>query len=449
MGIFNPLAPRGCWGGCNCPRPGYKEWKMNGAFNQIEAYPANLRLESAYKAYYPNNAVLGDSDLLYGNFGTMPAKGSLPSSEWKFFQDEFLPAFRGVFNRLRPDILDFTSKRMYEIKTEANREDGYHQIVSDYRLANSICDASTSGIRFRRSRARWPLQHIYPFPGNPRVYICCGLTDYNRGHADGEDGCFDESGLIIYRLFVKIEAEEDMKQRRAALQATRSGGKQEVKAKRKPRLRQRVAEIEPAFWIKLQKQMEDVVAGQDEGARFVIIAPGPFYRQFVETPRMNRQIELMRVHGADARSNPVIGFRNLALAVGIVVGVTAVTAVVVIFAGALGAATGSAAVAAEASAAASAATAAETAAGAVLTGELALIRTAQVVAANDNAIALAKAAAVLLVVATVKDAKANPQVETVDAVMIVPESEFKRSADGSGTYKGKTYYWIADAEAAG
>src|SRR5207248_10675047 len=103
------------------------------------------------------------------------------------------------------------------------------------------------------------------------------------------DGCFDESGLIIYRLFVREEMVEERKKRRAALRALRGSSTSEQKAKKKPRLRARVAEIEPAFWIRLQKQMEDVVAVQDEGAKFVIIAPQAFFHQFVEVPRMNRQ----------------------------------------------------------------------------------------------------------------------------------------------------------------
>jgi hypothetical protein len=178
------------------------------------------------------------------------------------------------------------------------------------------------------------------------------------------------------------------------------------------------------------------------GTNYLVIAPREFYIRFVGEPRMERQLELMRVHGLDPRRNPLIGYHNLWVTL---VGIFAALEAIVVIAP----------FAFEVIGAAAEAAAAE---GAVVGGaeviSLSAYQAARAAAMSTAARTIGKAAGVLLVVwvgSRSGEARAFTTKE-IQAVMAVPSTEVLTvggAAPGLGvdvTYRGEPYVIVGAAQ---
>jgi len=324
------VAPRILAKNCGCPPPpppGYKwvQIDMDGEKNPTDADPANRRIEQDYRHENQKSVVLTDSQLEKGGIVPNVRYTRLPydvegklSREDKVFLNRFLDQFQGyprgggVYARqLCPDIMDFTLRVMYEIKTQRNREKGFRQLHGDYRLAEAIIEDEAGHQQgFNRDLARWTPRHTYAFPGNLRRYICTGLTDYDQKSKvpSRKDKSKlveeDHSGLIIYRVWeLQEEEKDDEKEERVSKPVHIIDMVPEVRLMRE----------------KLQKEIDRKLPPAPVGTEYYILAPPIFWQKFVEDPRFDQRIDSMRVHAFDAKRNPVLGFRNLMITIGIAV----------------------------------------------------------------------------------------------------------------------------------
>lgn len=174
------------------------------------------------------------------------------------------------------------------------------------------------------------------------------------------------------------------------------------------------------------------------GTKYWIIAPKSFYIPMIAAPRMDRDLEHVRTHAMDPSRNPHLGLRSLGWTV---IGLYAASMVVVLYAPIvvrLAGAAGSVPVGVTTAAPVTATTGGAT--GGVM---LTMIGRYGMVAANDNAVKIAAAAAAaLFVVANTSTANAG-EVDSVDLVQVVEQSQVTAEGDiragtevtyGSGKY---------------
>ena len=158
---------------------------------------------------------------------------------------------------------------------------------------------------------------------------------------------------------------------------------------------------------------------------------------------MNRTVEPMRVHGMDARRNPVIGFRNLGI---LLVGLYAGSMAVVFYGTTLiGLAGGGVA----AGGATATGTGMAAGGGGAEVISLAAVRAA---ATSEPARRAAQAAGVLLVVSVAERASADEvRITSIETVRAVPADSIEPAgAQGMGeqvTYGGQIYHLIGRARA--
>ncbi|MEW2051680.1 hypothetical protein, partial [Streptomyces sp. NPDC005476] len=176
--------------GEGCPAP--PEWQPESAAPPAIYGPANRLLERRYRATHagPRDRILVGSDFLYGgnpDFGiTLPQR----AKDARFAQ-EFLAELRGVRRQRAPDIIDFTARTIYEIKTTGYADEGQKQLSDEYRLAE-VLQIKHGGRPWNRVNATWFPPHVLgPLEGNPDCVLCTAATKHPVG----------EEGLILYQVY--------------------------------------------------------------------------------------------------------------------------------------------------------------------------------------------------------------------------------------------------------
>lgn len=379
--------------------------------------PANLAIERAYRddPKHKGHCVLTGSDFEYGGkLGISVPKGCPDRA----FADEFLARLKGIKNQLAPDIIDFTSRTFYEIKTLGYTVAGAAQLRSYYKLADAI-QKELGGTPWKIEHATWYPPHVMPLPGNPGKVVCTQLTDYKLSATPG---------LIVYQVLKCAKKKDEEKKQQVPVEKVVVPADEKGKTKQGQAPVAEVVAQPPAqdwprvTWLagelgdhrdEIARRSASALGKGTRGQRYVIIMTERLWQQMIGAPRMEKQLDLMRVHGMDPRRNPVIGFRNLGWTL---VGLTAAGYVVVFWGGVL--------VAGSPVAAGAATTTAGTATGTGAVAPLARVALVRLAgkAANDNAVqVISKAAAVVALAVTAKQASADePTVDAVDAILAIP-----------------------------
>ena len=172
---------------------------------------ANTAIEQAYRYAFPNNSVFFGSDfedslLKIGPEGPRavpnrkpwregPAEVSLPKGvKEKHFGNILLRDLRGLERQRRPDIVDFTNRAFYEIKSTGYEDRGRMQLESYYKITEAILTqhgASEPGWH-PESTPYWYPGHVLPIRSpDPRIElaVCTEATDHTR-----------YPGMIIYEV---------------------------------------------------------------------------------------------------------------------------------------------------------------------------------------------------------------------------------------------------------
>jgi hypothetical protein len=173
-----------------CPEP--PEWQPESAAPATVYGPANRLLEKTYRATHagPRGQILVGSDFLYGgnpDYGITLPRGA---EDAKLAQ-EFLADLRGIRRQRAPDIMDFTARTIYEIKTAGYTEEGQRQLGEEYRLAE-LLQTKHGGRPWNRVNATWFPPHVLgPLEGNPDCVLCTAATEHPVGR----------EGLILYQVY--------------------------------------------------------------------------------------------------------------------------------------------------------------------------------------------------------------------------------------------------------
>jgi hypothetical protein len=184
---------------------------------------ANSAIELAYRNAYPRNTIFFGSDfedslLKIGPEGPRgvpsrspwregPAEVALPNdAEESRFANMLLRNLRGLERQRRPDIVDFTKRAFYEIKSTGYQDRGQEQLKSYYRITEEILvqhgSADAAWRRDKRgddevgwnllSRPYWYPKHVLPMwspdPSKDLV-VCTETTDHT-----------EYPGMIIYEV---------------------------------------------------------------------------------------------------------------------------------------------------------------------------------------------------------------------------------------------------------
>jgi len=267
--------------------------------------PANRAIEGAYRLAHASH----DADILTGSefiYGGAPGQAEVTvprGASSRGHASAFLSRFRGVSRQLAPDIIDFHDRVMYEIKTPDYADEGVAQLSAAYRLAQAIED-ELNGPPWVRDYASWYPPHVLPLPGHASRVICTSDT-WHVG---------DLSGLILYRVL----------ERRSGREEERSAQAQQVARPVVTELFSELNAYRPSLDIGLAR--DRTLPAREP---VVLVAPRSMYLRLVGEPRMERTLDLMRVHGLEPRRNPVIGYHNLWVTL---VGITAALEATVFYA---------------------------------------------------------------------------------------------------------------------
>lgn len=151
--------------------------------------PANNAIEEAYRKKFPNNTVICGTQYKGGGDIKLP-KGAENQKKNAIIMDQL----RGISRQRQPDIVDFTHRVFYEIKTARYADEGVEQLKSLYDLAEVI-GIQHGGEPWKQEYAYWrPPEHL-PFPKDPTNKIICTADTRQSGVP---------SGLILYRVFNRV-----------------------------------------------------------------------------------------------------------------------------------------------------------------------------------------------------------------------------------------------------
>jgi hypothetical protein len=145
--------------------------------------PANDAIEQAYKDAHSGNVILTGRDFDRGE-ARLP-RGAANRREG----DALLARLRGIQNQRRPDIMDFTARVFYEIKTPGFANAGMVQLESYYVLTSAL-QTQIGGLAWNQDLATWYPPHNLSFPGNPDRTVCTEATNYAG----------PSTGLILYQV---------------------------------------------------------------------------------------------------------------------------------------------------------------------------------------------------------------------------------------------------------
>jgi hypothetical protein len=340
--------------------------------------PANAVIEAAYRddPAHKGHAVLYGSQFEYGGKLEIALPRGAP---WQAFANAMLAELRGISRQLAPDIIDFTDRAIYEIKTIRFAAAGIRQLTAYYALANAIA-VKYNQPTWTRDLAGWYPPHVLPLPGDVAKVVCTAETDYTRF----------VPGLIFYRVLVPPGADDEDKAK-AQVQIVPVVVDREI------------AEQLPNF----QPSLSRVGQGALPGTEYVIIAPTYFYQGI----KARQKMQLMQVNPPFLDQQTTVGAANRAMLVILTIYAFGVlTSAVVVPAGTL---------LAGAVPAAAVGTGAGAGGGGASVTSLAAFRALQ---ASVQAQELAKAAGVIFVLGTVSAAGGDAQAraEHIAAVRAVP-----------------------------
>lgn len=351
---------------------------------------ANEAIEAAYK-YDPKTGPI--SSLFFGSqFET--GRDVLPPAgvQNRRFAEVLLKNLRGLVNQRRPDIIDFSERAFYEIKTVGHARDGLVQVESYYKIADEVRRVhAPSEPPWKQDYATWYPPHSIPLPTDAlRKIVCTQATDHTRYPA-----------VILYDVHLLPEEEQKKKRRR------------QVKAFRLQDHETQFSELLPRLKSEISKK---VVEFDPENPEYVIIVPKRFYLDW-QKMKTEEMIDKMRTKVPpflDVR-HPIGQFRLIGWTmVGLTAGALAATYLIVAASAMLPvAAAGGAAAAGGGTAAGGGATVVSLAA-------------YKATLAAPAAKTLAAAAGVLIVIGSVKEAKAeSAAIGDVTSIRAVPVSDFK------------------------
>jgi hypothetical protein len=147
---------------------------------------ANQRIERAYKADPWNQEHIiifgSDWDRESPNHDiVLPRNSSNP--RWA---NEYLHRFRGIQNQRRPDVIDFTARKIYEFKTVNFAAAGTTQLDSYYQVTNQILKEIAPHVPpwSRAGGKLWYPDHVLPLgEPDPRLFVCTEATDHTQNPA--------------------------------------------------------------------------------------------------------------------------------------------------------------------------------------------------------------------------------------------------------------------------
>jgi Domain of unknown function (DUF4157) len=387
--------------------------------------PANQVIERAYKADPRNighaNGILVGSDFDGGREILLP-RGA-PNQR---FGNMLLKELRGLVRQRQPDIIDFVSREIYEIKSVGWASSGSVQLES-YRVVSDLIRLKHADFYEAPWREGvWYPPHVLPLEDGALTgdrIVCTQATDYTR-----------RPGLILYD--VRLLNDEEKRRRRQ--HAT---------------VRVDVADFDRAFdefWPALKKEIRRGIPFYDPyNPEYVIIVPSEFYKARYEQWNDRQLDKFARVKPSYdfGGGHEVLGARRLlfvvsAFVAGVGVGVVVLVPVSVALAPAAvgaGVATGVGAAATTGAVVettattgiivetGAAATTAASAGGAAAGVDVAAV-VARAAMAAPQVRNIAVGLGVLMVLATVKDAQAaSRSVSNVSAIRAVPLADFRRS----------------------
>jgi hypothetical protein len=216
--------------------------------------PANEAIEIAYKED-SRNRKHGDA-IFFGSQFESRRDVLVPSgAPNKKFANLLLSKLRGITAQRRPDIIDFTNRVFYEIKSADDTRKGTVQLASYYILAEEIRHeyAASTEPPWRVEYATWYPPHVLPLGGDPlNKIVCTQATDHKRF-----------PGLILYDV---RELSDDDRRRRGVRRAI----DYELVD-----FEQGFAELLPA----IRAQLPNAVRFYDvEYPNYVVIIPQDYYR---------------------------------------------------------------------------------------------------------------------------------------------------------------------------
>jgi hypothetical protein len=398
-GLARAVAPAGiiwCHDDEDCPgRP------ISAADRSIWL-PANEAIEIAYKE---DPRIRGHADaILFGsqfeNRDIQLPKGA-PN---KRYGNKLLSRLRGISNQRRPDIIDFSGRVFYEIKSVNDPGRGTVQLESYYRLSEEIrrAYADFDEPPWKVEYATWYPPHVLPFPGDPlNKIVCTKATDHNRW-----------PGRILYDVRELDNEEKRRRRLRNACDYSIADFDPEF------------VELGPAIRAELPRKVPSYDPAHPE---YVIIAPREFYWARYRQ-RNQKWWDFIRVSpsynmpgGREFQGMQRINWTILTFVAAVSAGVYTVW--IVAASPAIASAISSAAGAGAAGAGAAGAGAAG--AGAAAEAEIVSLAAYRALTASPVARTLAKAAGVLMVVGAVQNARAaSPSIRT-SAIRVHPITDFQ------------------------
>jgi len=361
------------------PGPPCPPWDRADA-SGVEIWgPANKVLEDVYQFDH------GGHSILYGSqFENRDIRLPIGAPNKKF-GDALLDELRGISRQLRPDIIDFTDRHFYEIKTTNYARAGQVQLAGYYKVAAAIC-RKYGEPEWSDLMVSWYPPHALPFPSDPlNKCVCTQSTDY---------GLFaPPRGVVLYEVLRRPDDEEEKKSQAAA---------QKMTLVLTPEFR----DMAP----RLEAEAARAVGGPP-GSVYLITAPPEFITAWQNEMRMQRTENLLQVKPPpflDLR-NPVGQFRALGwVLIGLTAGAFAACYLCVAASALIG---GGAAVGG----------AAATGGGAAGGGaEVISLAAYRAMLASPAAKAAAMAAGVLVVAGNISDSRAaNPAVSSVSVLRAI------------------------------
>jgi hypothetical protein len=261
----------------DAPCPGLPDWVLLQDHRPREIWlPANQAIEQAFAndPQTKNHVYLLGSQFNVGPGFEIRLPRGIPN---KKLADEFLQQFKGIANQLAPDVMDFTDRVFYEIKTpffwrgrQQGIPQGILQLQSYYNAIESIRQkmGPAGGPPWDQSRAWWFPPHTLPFPGDARKRVCTQLTEYTNP---------DRRGLVLYNVLQFLD-EEEKKKRRAAAAAQLT-------------IQDLATELNPVA-EKLQALMRRSVKEAEPNTEFRMVASPDFFEATILAP--GRMLEAAR-----------------------------------------------------------------------------------------------------------------------------------------------------------
>jgi hypothetical protein len=285
--VFRHAAPE-------CPGP-QLGWVPDSAEPLEISQQANRAIELAYTASHNGHVIIFGGDFTPGMTITLPRDGKLSDID-RQFGNNLLLELKGLQHQLRPDIIDFTERKLYEIKTNevANRYPSkcVDQLANYYKIIETI-RVKYSGPEWSPLAPDWYPSHTLPFGVDPNRLVCTSATMYmyDKEHLN----TLNRPGLIRYRVLKKVRSEEDRKKRAQEMHITE--------------LAPELQEVRPLFERALRASLPEA-----DDREYLIVCTQEFVDTVlvpVGTQNIARTLSLLAVPALNVYRNPVIMLRFL------------------------------------------------------------------------------------------------------------------------------------------